>query len=48
MTIDTVLYGSVFNLTTTEGDWFKLLQNVMENPGIDPGTSHMQSERSTT
>ena len=20
----------------------------MENPGIDPGTSHMQSERSTT
>ena len=48
MTIDTVLHRSVFNLTTTEGDWFKLLQKGMENPGIDPGTSHMQSERSTT
>ena len=23
-------------------------QNTVENPGIDPGTSHMLSERSTT
>ena len=23
-------------------------KNLLENPGIDPGTSHMLSERSTT
>ena len=23
-------------------------KNIVENPGIDPGTSHMLSERSTT
>ena len=24
------------------------VKNLLENPGIDPGTSHMLSERSTT
>ena len=24
------------------------IKNIVENPGIDPGTSHMLSERSTT
>ena len=47
MTIDTVLYQNDFHLTATKANGLKLDQK-MENPGIDPGTSHMQSERSTT
>ena len=38
----------IFRVHFLYGEDFKKAQNNLENPGIDPGTSHMLSERSTT
>ena len=37
-----------FPCKTSTNHTFQYWQKKLENPGIDPGTSHMISERSTT
>ena len=41
-------YGDLLHRATIVKTYLiELLKRCLENPGIDPGTSHMQSERST-